>query len=255
MLSVHSIAVDARYQRGESRQKSMVIAREWNWDAYKALSVARRPDGSLFCYDGQHTLTGAILRGDISTLPCLVRDISEVASEAKAFLDGNSTQTQPSAYDRHRAAAIAGDKLASAVQEVLDKHGIIVVKGAYGPRKTTAIGAFYHVIGKSASNKDKLDLLIQRLLVTWPNDDMVVSGRFVEGMNRFLNGVAKQDPALIPKVLARLARSNTRYYLTEAEARTKLIRKPIMRTLVDFLTESYNDRLRADSRLRTIELD
>jgi hypothetical protein len=256
MLSVHSVSVDRRYQRGENRQKAMEIAREWNWNAVKAISVARRPDGSLFGYDGQHTLVAAKLRGDIQEVPCLVREIETVADEAKAFLATNSKQTKPTKAEMHHAGAAGADPLANMIQGVLDEFNIELTKSTYGPRKTTAIGSFYGVVGPKPTKdaRERLLKLLTRLLETWPNDEMVLSGRFVEGMSRFLSAVEQQDIALVPKALVKLSKHETRYYLAKGEAHAKALGRPILRTLVDFLAETYNHQLGRNSRIGQIDL-
>jgi hypothetical protein len=250
MLNPRILVVDDSYQRDERRHHTAKIVREFHCDSFRAPSVSMRADGTYAVYDGQHTVLACIALG-FKLIPCMVRQIASVEAEAAAFL-GQTNTIAMSRQDKHRAAVALGDPAARMVQSALSHHGVEITKCSYGPRKTTALSALYKQLGKpTQANKRHLEEFVGLLLSTWSNDEMVLSGRFVEGMGRLLS-IADRKGLDVKKVLARLGKFETRHYLSRAEGHAKSLSRPILRTLVDLLAETHDHKLR-DGRFGTIE--
>lgn len=123
-IAVERLAIDESYQRatdsGTSRRLIAGIADAWNWNLCQPLVVSRRPDGSLFVIDGQHRLCGAIRRGDIPHLPCVV--VTD-ADEAQTFIFLNTKRQRLSQGDIFNAMLAAGDESAKATAAILEQTG------------------------------------------------------------------------------------------------------------------------------------
>jgi len=130
-IDKNEIQVDHSYQRNDvSQQKVAQIARSFAWAGFGAISVALRPDGSLFCFEGQHRLLAAVRRPDITTVPCMVFECESVEQEAAGFLITNEQRRNPTAIDKFKAQVQTSDKAAVHVMETLDRLGLEVSRTA-----------------------------------------------------------------------------------------------------------------------------
>jgi hypothetical protein len=123
-IAVERLAIDESYQRATdspaSRRLINRIKQGWNWSFCQPLVVSRRTDGSLFVIDGQHRLSGAIGRGDIPHLPCVV--VTD-ADEAQTFIALNTQRQKLSQGDIFNAMLAAGDDAAKTTATILDETG------------------------------------------------------------------------------------------------------------------------------------
>lgn len=114
--------IDASYQRSiesaSSQRKIAKMTRAWDWRLCVPLLVSRRPDG-LYVIDGQHRKEAAQRRGDIPYLPCCVSEYASPADEAAIFVEANSTPQKVHRVDAWRAAVLAGDADALAIDRVV----------------------------------------------------------------------------------------------------------------------------------------
>ncbi|MCH2486867.1 MAG: hypothetical protein MK010_03870 [Erythrobacter sp.] len=126
-VPVERLQVDPDYQRATdgaySRKIITGMVREWKWALCQPLVVARRDDGSLFVLDGQHRHAGAIERGDIPHLPCVILSGIDKTGEASAFVDLNTKRQRLSQLDIFTGMLAAGDEDAKQVAAILQKTG------------------------------------------------------------------------------------------------------------------------------------
>jgi len=127
MIPKQDLNIDGKYQKEKLSKNTMEkIAREWDWSKFGVILVVRRPDGSLWVYDGGHRVRAAFFREDINELPCLVFDSDDIASEAAAFIGVNKVRTNICPIDTHRALLDAGDLVASAVEQITQDNGYTI---------------------------------------------------------------------------------------------------------------------------------
>lgn len=156
-----SIQIDGRYQRKPSDSKVLRIASEFSWVAFGAISVARRPDGTFFVFDGQHRLLAVMRRSDIESIPCVVFDISP-KEEAGGFLDANSERRPVNAAEKF-AAGVYGDRADwTIVSRVLQELGMSIEanpKVAAGPNSIRCIALVFE-IARSSGEQVLRDVLV-----------------------------------------------------------------------------------------------
>jgi hypothetical protein len=127
-IGVERLAIDESYQRATDSAASRLDhpqdQERWNWNYCQPIVVSRRADGSLYVIDGQHRLTGAIARGDIPHLPCVVISGQDSENgEASAFVALNTQRQKLSQGDIFNAMLAAGDEAAKAVADLLEETG------------------------------------------------------------------------------------------------------------------------------------
>lgn len=119
-ISKHDLKIDAEYQRDNVRQARVNrIAARFSWVRFGCLSVARRPDGTFWVFDGQHRKLAADKQSDVDALPCLVFESTGPSDEASYFLDVNSDRSTVSMLDRFKALIAAQDETAVAVEKMV----------------------------------------------------------------------------------------------------------------------------------------
>lgn len=126
-IAVDRLEVDQAYQRATDGPQSLKIiygmVKAWDWSLCQPLVVARRADGSLWILDGQHRHQGAVMRGDIPHLPCVVLAGIGHTDEARTFVALNTQRQRLSQLDIFNGMLAAGDGHAKAVQELLEQTG------------------------------------------------------------------------------------------------------------------------------------
>ncbi len=111
------------YQRDGIKSKVLELASNWSWIACGALTVAQR-DGVFWVVDGQHRKLAADRRSDIKELPCLVFQVGDIRSEARAFLDTNTNRKPVTALAKFKAQVAAGNPVASRLQDIIVSAGL-----------------------------------------------------------------------------------------------------------------------------------
>jgi hypothetical protein len=116
------LEVDHRYQRPAKNNRVLRLANRWNWLACGVLTIAKR-DGRYFVVDGQHRLMAALKRSDITALPCLVFESTEMREEAVAFRDSNKERRPITSFEQWNANLVAGDEATHFANTLINKAG------------------------------------------------------------------------------------------------------------------------------------
>lgn len=133
-IPVDRLAVDTTYQRAtdspQSRRIIVGMVKRWDWSLCQPLVVSRRSDGSLLILDGQHRHAGAIERGDIPFLPCVILSSLDLEGEAKTFVELNTKRQRLTQAEVFHGMLAAGDPQAKAVADLIAQAGWTVRKGS-----------------------------------------------------------------------------------------------------------------------------
>lgn len=141
--------IDQTYQRSTatpaSKKLIRSIAENWNWDLVDVLKVSRRPDDDLYVIDGQHRNVAAVMRGDITDLPCVIKRCSGPLEEAKLFMAANRGRKAMGRLDDFRAAVGAGDAESALIERLVTDAGLKIAAHEMthnlGPGELTNVGA------------------------------------------------------------------------------------------------------------------
>jgi hypothetical protein len=122
-ISKTQLNVDHDYQRDNVKNARVIrIASKWQWSRFGTISVALRPDGTFWVFDGQHRKLAADKRSDIDLLPCMVFTSTGPVAEAGWFLAqtdrGNLTM-----LDRFKALVTQNDPTAIAARDMIAASG------------------------------------------------------------------------------------------------------------------------------------
>ena len=123
-IDKHLLHVDHTYQQVPKPVQAKELGRNWDMKACATLLVTIRAEGPLkgqyVVLDGQQRLAGAMLREDVTLLPCRVVQTTGVKDEARLFLSVDIGRRQVSAFDKYKALLTAGDEEAWFVEDTLD---------------------------------------------------------------------------------------------------------------------------------------
>lgn len=132
-LPKEMLHVDHTYQRKSiSNTRVNEIASNWNWAALMVIGVCQRLDGTYWVYDGQHRVLASLKRDDIKELPCIVFNSAGIANEADTFVVTNTGRGAMRRLDKFNAQLVAGDKMALAVQELVESCDYRISGGGGG---------------------------------------------------------------------------------------------------------------------------
>ena len=126
-VAVDLLAVDPAYQRAtngpHSRRIIFGMVKCWDWALCQPLVISRREDGSLFILDGQHRHAGAVERGDIRHLPCVILAGCNSKDEAITFVALNTKRQKLTQGDIFNGMLAASDPVAKATAALLERTG------------------------------------------------------------------------------------------------------------------------------------
>ena len=149
------LMIDHQYQRDDiSPHKVQALASAWSWAGCGVISVALRPNGLYFVFDGQHRVLAARKRSDIRELPCIVFECDSVAKEAAGFLVANSERKPISAIDKFRSLVITEDEAARHVEETIERLGLEICKSAAKPGQIKCISRCLAMVSSDSESFD-----------------------------------------------------------------------------------------------------
>lgn len=165
-IPIELLKIDVSYQRDLDEGRIKRLLKAFDAGAIKALSVSRRLCGSLYVYDGQHTL--AVFKAmRAKTVPALVVD-GDREMEARWFMLMNGAGvSKATARDAHRAAVVARDDTAIMVQGLLDSLGLEVAKGGARAGTLSAIGTLQSWAKQDFNRLDRAMGMVHQL---WANE-------------------------------------------------------------------------------------
>ena len=186
IVDVDAINVDETYQRDCDKRRVARVVKAYQAGAAKAVSLSRRADGSLWVYDGRHTLE--VYRAlDIKRVPAVIVD-GDQEREARWFLlmngRGSARVTQ---RDMQKAGIVANEESALLAQTMIQRYGLSIAKGGVSPRATSAVGFLRDCcqadLGRLERAMEMLDRLWQDEPETWTRT--IMRGAWeIAGMSR-----------------------------------------------------------------------
>jgi hypothetical protein len=225
LINVPQCEGDEGYQRPLNVRNAKNIAEKWDWDRYQPISVARRPDGSYWVFDGQTRHAAAVMRGDVLELPCYVTNHSTIASEARAFVGLNTDRTRVKAIVNFKAMGIGESPAHLALIDILNQFGV-GVGDKPDAETTSAIGALVKHV--SVKNPKNLPAALKDIVTTfavceaaWVGQEKAFSGRTIEGMLRLVTRVKGDARILERDAKKQLGRYDIEDLLKKADDLTK----------------------------------
>lgn len=178
MVQLSAINVDVEYQRQADARRIAKAAKAFQSGAVKAISLSRRPDGSLWCYDGQHTIEIMRACGATHVPAVIVNGTQEQEAHWFSLMNGAGV-SKATQRDVHKAGVIAGDECSVYVDTLLRKYGVKCAKGGAKAGTTSAIGSL-RIWAKQ--DKTRLDLVLGAVSKLWENEDHAWTQIVLRGM-------------------------------------------------------------------------
>lgn len=199
-VPIDELEIDESYQRSIDTAKSQrlirAIASHWDWDVFDVLKVSRRPDDRQFVIDGQHRRAAAKLRGDIPQLPCVLKRCADAAEEARLFWEANRGRKAMGRIDDFRAAIVAGDGDALAVERVIMAAGFSIARHEIQQR--LAPGEIANVVGMRSLlrrfGEARLGEALTMMGEAFPDEVLVSPTAFAEAIAELLGSRPPIDP-------------------------------------------------------------
>ncbi len=193
-VKLDELVADVDVQRSLDANRVERMAANFMPDAFGALTICLRPDGSRAIIDGQHRHAAGILAGYDKAVTAIQYEGLTKGEEAVLFLTLNdSKQLQP--IDKFRARVLSGEPQALAVKEVLDEHGWVVRISAED-WSLTAINAVEKIYGGMGVVKGGDTALLHNVMTlisaSWNGLASSVHGTILGSMGKFLGWYGTQ---------------------------------------------------------------
>lgn len=166
-VNVDDIFVDNRYQRSLNTSRVEKLRKAYSSGAIKAVSLSRRPDGSLWVYDGQHTLE-LHKRMGYQQIPAVIVDGTQEKEAGWFTLMNGAGVSKATQRDIHKAGVTARHDVSLAVDELLKKHNVTVASGGSFIGTTSAIGS---ILAWSSKDHQRLTKVFDLIGEIWQTHD------------------------------------------------------------------------------------
>ena len=130
-VNVDDLFMDDDYQRPINKGLQLRITQNFTWHRFGAVTVTKRPDGTLWVVDGKQRSTAAKSLG-ATEVPCVIADSTGTPQEAVTFTHINVDRRAVSSIDRFRAAVAARDKLALQIDHDVAHTGYRIASAGRG---------------------------------------------------------------------------------------------------------------------------
>ena len=137
-IAVDKIHVDTNYQRQIDPKRVKKLAAAFDRGACKAVSLSRRADGTLWAYDGQHTIEIFKARGYFQVPAVIVDGTAKQEAEWFNLINGSGPR-KATPSEKQKAGYFSGDSLAVEAQDMLDEYGIFMATGGTHAGMTRSI--------------------------------------------------------------------------------------------------------------------
>lgn len=177
-VPIGQINFDPAYQRPVDVTRVARMAKAFSSGAVKAVSLSRREDQSLWCFDGMHTVQVLQKLGCTHVPALIVAGDQKREAEWFSAINGGGTR-KATVRDVHRAQVVADDELACRVKNSLDKFGLVVASGGAKAGTTSAIGSI-RIWAKT--DPIRLDRVMSAIHSLWQHDDHAWTQIVMRGM-------------------------------------------------------------------------
>jgi len=109
-LKIADIKRTPEYQRSlDVKKVDRRLKKGLDWGKVKSVSISSRPDGTMWCYDGQHTMA-LIERAGYDKVPCSIQPCETVSREAELFSEMNTDVVKVTPIEKHNACLLMDER-------------------------------------------------------------------------------------------------------------------------------------------------
>lgn len=189
LIHKNDLNIDDVYQRERVSEEAVRrIARDFDWSLFGVIKVAQRADGTMWVFEGGHRLRATFYRSDVTEIPCIVFEISDVATEARTFIAAARMSQAISSFDTFRASAVAQEPVAVRTAEILKELGLKVRKAANKPTEIKCI----HTVQKFVAMNETLAKRVLEVCIMIANDAPIMS-HVLSGIFTMANHFSSRD--------------------------------------------------------------
>lgn len=234
------IDVDHNYQREVDGKAVQRILKDFRWDHFGAVVLARKKGGRFAVTDGQHRVKAALLHPGVKDVPALITAIDGMADEAKNFLTINRARKAVTTVEMYWAGVAAGDALCLRVKDVLKRARCEVAanQAEYKVGNTNAVSAVTRSLERYGDAAVVAALNVIR--GAWPTDPRALRGTLIQALARVIRNNETIDPERLVRVLAPTSFAQM---TASAEAFRKLSGGDASTAIGKTITELYNKHL------------
>ena len=216
MVSPSSILVDPLYQRLLYQKKVEKIVKEWNYDLVNEPKLSMRKDGSLYVFNGQHTVAAhKIHEGEATPILCKVYRGLTWEDEKDLFIQQNGITSDPTTFEKLRAEFNAGNEEIRDMVEAAAEAGVQVTFKTKGDAfsRCNAHSALLSMY-KTLPRADYVNAL-QLIMAAWKGQPESYYAGFIKGMTNIFKKY--KGKFRYTDMVKALEKNTPSYYIREAK--------------------------------------
>jgi hypothetical protein len=243
LMPTGQLQIDKGYQRGLDERRAERLARSWSSLKAQVLIVSARMDGSFFVIEGQHRLSAARI-ARVPSLYCLLLWGLSREQEAELFEVYNAERVGVHIIDRFKAALVAKDKTALAIQKALGAQDM-QISFKPDPQSTSAVAALETLYAWGA-----LPVALDIITSAWPDDKFSRSRAWLLAIGS-LDVNYREDGMDEERIISILRNRSPKLMLEDASAKAEYTvgRRKTWAVVAEEIVRAYNRGLPAGQKL------
>lgn len=185
LVPVEDIEIDYNYQR-EPKKLVDLIASEYDWAKYGALSGSSRENGKVYVYEGQQRFLAA-LRVGATHVPVVLFPM-ESKGEANAFVDINVNRLHVSPFEKFMGRLHEQEPVVMLINKTVEEYGLTISSQTMGGdddiKNVTAISTLERIYNHQGEQGLRDTLAV--VTTVWPNDRRARGSHVLQGIATFL---------------------------------------------------------------------
>lgn len=242
-VPLNLLIIDSQVQRPLDKKKADKIAAELNLDAIGMICVSRRINGSYAIIDGQHRVDAMRTFGfNTEPIQCEIYDALSLADEAAMFRLRNN-RAAVSRVDLFRVRVVEGDPTATAINDMLARHGWTVRSQGKQDRAFAAIATLEHVWSLDPhGTPPAAERAVSTITAAWGHNSAGVDTAIVGGLGALYARYGTQVES--GDVIERLARyaGGPNALIGKARGLRESLGGKVSSCLAEIVVEEYNRR-------------
>lgn len=238
-LKIDSLTND-KYQRVINYPRVNRIVEEFDERRFDPITVSIR-DGARYVLDGQHRLA-ALKRLGMAHVPSRILRGLTIQEEAEIFVKQGDLRRGLSSFEKHQAAVIWGEETAIAIENLLTRLGLRVVKAQSAAYGVSSIASLNEIAKKDGVAT--LEKILSLLIDTWAGSSDSLQKVMIQGIRELYAGYPEMEQKKFVKQLKKVDPA-----VIIREGKSVLTGRSTYEGYVQALLKHYNRNLRNDKKL------
>ena len=205
-IPAHLLQKSPFYQRPLNEGRAIEIALAFDWAAFHALNIARRPDGTMWFMDGQQRrLAAQLAYHDKIEVPCMVYEVNSIQREAWVYNRINIDRRGLTAPDKWLSRHTEEDPFVLEVESLLAEFDLRAapMRGRREPQPGEVVAVYSLEAGLRKAGTQSIRETLLNLSAAFGDNPHGYIETFIRGVWHFIIRFPSYRPQRLRTVLLR----------------------------------------------------